>query len=77
MFLKYVSDAFDERRGQIHAELEADGLNEEQIAQLIDDVDEYTGRGVFWVSAAGPLDLPGRERQGPSRRTAPSRKSIG
>ena len=50
VFLKYVSDAFEERRGQIKAELEADGLNEEQIAQLIDDVDEYTGRGVFWVS---------------------------
>ena len=54
VFLKYVSDAFDERRGQIQAELEADGLNEEQIAQLIDDVDEYTGRGVFWVLASGP-----------------------
>jgi type I restriction enzyme M protein len=50
VFLKYVSDAFEERRGKIQAELEADGLNEEQIAQLIDDVDEYTGRGVFWVS---------------------------
>lgn len=50
VFLKYVSDAFEERRGQIQAELEADGLNGEQISQLIDDVDEYTGRGVFWVS---------------------------
>ena len=50
VFLKYVSDAFEERREQIQAELEADGLNEEQIAQLIDDVDEYTGRGVFWVA---------------------------
>lgn len=51
VFLKYVSDAFDEHREQIRAELEADGLNEDQIAQLIDDVDEYTGRGVFWVGA--------------------------
>ncbi|WP_125615973.1 type I restriction-modification system subunit M [Specibacter cremeus] len=49
VFLKYVSDAFDERRGQIRDELAADGLNEEQIGQLIDDLDEYTGRGVFWV----------------------------
>lgn len=49
VFLKYVSDAFDERREQIQAELAADGLSEEQIGQLIDDVDEYTGRGVFWV----------------------------
>ena len=51
VFLKYVSDAFDERREQIRTELEADGLNEDQISQLIDDVDEYTGRGVFWVGA--------------------------
>jgi type I restriction enzyme M protein len=49
VFLKYVSDAFEERRAQIATELEADGLGEEQIAQLIDDVDEYTGHGVFWV----------------------------
>lgn len=51
VFLKYVSDAFDERREQIRAELVADGYDEEQIAALIDDTDEYTGRGVFWVPA--------------------------
>ncbi|RAN76138.1 restriction endonuclease subunit M [Bacillus sp. SRB_336] len=51
VFLKYVSDAFDERREQIRAELTTDGLNDEQIGQLIDDTDEYTGRGVFWVPA--------------------------
>ena len=51
VFLKYVSDAFDERRGQIHAELAADGYDDGQIAELIDDTDEYTGRGVFWVPA--------------------------
>ncbi|GAA3773845.1 class I SAM-dependent DNA methyltransferase [Microbacterium kribbense] len=49
VFLKYASDAFDERRGQIRAELTADGYDADQIAELIDDVDEYTGRGVFWV----------------------------
>lgn len=49
VFLKYVSDAFEERRAQIATELEADGLGEDQIAQLIDDTDEYTGHGVFWV----------------------------
>ncbi|WP_018773322.1 class I SAM-dependent DNA methyltransferase [Arthrobacter sp. 131MFCol6.1] len=77
VFLKYVSDAFEERRGQIQAELEADGLNEEQIAQLIDDVDEYTGRGVFWVSerarwahlAENAKGLPGMDGEQP--------KSIG
>lgn len=49
VFLKYVSDAFDERRRQIRDELAADGMGEDQIEQLIDDVDEYTGHGVFWV----------------------------
>lgn len=49
VFLKYVSDAFDERRAGIRAELSADGYDDEQIADLIDDTDEYTGGGVFWV----------------------------
>lgn len=49
VFLKYVSDAFEERRERIRTELLADGLDDEQVAQLVDDVDEYTGSGVFWV----------------------------
>ena len=50
IFLKYVSDAFEERRGQIEAELRADGeYDDEQIEALLDDVDEYTGAGVFWI----------------------------
>ena len=51
VFLKYVSDAFSERRAQLAEELAADGMSEDQVAQLIDDTDEYTGRGVFWVPA--------------------------
>jgi len=51
VFLKYVSDAFDERRGQIQTELESEGMDEDQIAGLIDDYDEYTGRGVFFIPA--------------------------
>ncbi len=49
VFLKYVSDAFDERREQIRAELTADGWDEAQIAGQLGDTDEYTGHGVFWV----------------------------
>lgn len=49
VFLKYVSDAFTERRTQLREELANDGMTEEQISQLIDDVDEFTGHGVFWV----------------------------
>ena len=51
VFLKYVSDAFEERRLTLRAELEADGLDENQIGQLINDLDEYIGHGVFWVPA--------------------------
>jgi len=50
VFLKYVSDAFDERRIQIHDELAADGWDESKIAGQLDDIDEYTGNGVFWVN---------------------------
>ncbi|MDQ1060761.1 type I restriction enzyme M protein [Arthrobacter globiformis] len=77
VFLKYVSDAFDERRGQIQAELEADGLNEEQIAQLIDDVDEYTGRGVFWVSERARWSYLAENAKGLPAMNGAAPKSIG
>jgi type I restriction enzyme M protein len=77
VFLKYVSDAFEERRGQIVAELEADGLNEDQIAQLIDDVDEYTGRGVFWVPARARWEYLAANGKGLAAATGEAPKSIG
>jgi len=47
VFLKYVSDAYDERREGIRADLTAEGYDEEQIADLIDNPEEYQGvRGV-------------------------------
>ena len=49
VFLKYVSDAFEERRDQIRADLAAEGYREDQIEGLLDERDEYTGNGVFWV----------------------------
>lgn len=49
VFLKYVSDAFDERREQIRTDLAADGYRDDQIEGLLNDRDEYTGHGVFWV----------------------------
>jgi type I restriction enzyme M protein len=49
VFLKYVSDAYDERREGIQAELAAEGYDEEQISELIDDPEEYQGYGVFVV----------------------------
>lgn len=77
VFLKYVSDAFEERRGQIQAELEADGLNEEQIAQLIDDVDEYSGRGVFWVSERARWTYLAENAKGLPAMDGEQGKSIG
>jgi type I restriction enzyme M protein len=49
VFLKYASDAFTERRVQIADELAAAGMDEDKIPQFLDDVDEYTGHGVFFV----------------------------
>ncbi|MDV7173440.1 class I SAM-dependent DNA methyltransferase [Gordonia amicalis] len=49
VFLKYVSDAYDERREEIRNELIADGFDESQIADVIDDAGEYQGAGVFVV----------------------------
>ncbi|MFZ2526519.1 MAG: class I SAM-dependent DNA methyltransferase [Rhodococcus sp. (in: high G+C Gram-positive bacteria)] len=48
VFLKYVSDAFEERRDTIRAELA--GEEETYIAETLEDVDEYVGNGVFWVA---------------------------
>lgn len=49
IFLKYVSDAFDERRSELAAELADDGITEERMDDFLEDRDEYTGAHVFWV----------------------------
>ncbi|MGV0993776.1 MAG: type I restriction-modification system subunit M [Mycobacterium sp.] len=49
VFLKYVSDAYDERRESLRAELETEGMDADQIDNLIDDPEEYQGYGVFVV----------------------------
>ncbi|MDQ0613479.1 type I restriction enzyme M protein [Microbacterium sp. W4I4] len=77
VFLKYVSDAFDERRGQIRAELSADGYDDEQIAELIDDTDEYTGRGVFWVPANARWSYLAENAKGLGPAMGEAEKSIG
>jgi type I restriction enzyme M protein len=56
VFLKYVSDAFTERRDQIRAELVADEMPAGRIEQFLDDKDEYTGQGVFWVPEGARWD---------------------
>ncbi|MFD5423972.1 type I restriction-modification system subunit M [Streptomyces sp. NPDC127084] len=49
IFLKYVSDAFEERRNELAKELAEDGISEDRIGDFLEDRDEYTGAHVFWV----------------------------
>jgi type I restriction enzyme M protein len=49
VFLKYVSDAFDERRAAIAEELQHQGMNSEQVAEFVEDPNEYIAGRVFWV----------------------------
>jgi type I restriction enzyme M protein len=54
IFLKYISDAFEERRSQLEEET-ADPTNElyeidpEDRIQVLEDRDEYVSENVFWV----------------------------
>jgi len=49
IFLKYIDDAFSERREKLAADLEFDGITGEAAEVLLESRDEYTAEGVFWV----------------------------
>lgn len=49
VFLKYISDRFTERRTALETELKSDGLDGEDIANFLEDRDEYASHNVFWV----------------------------
>ncbi|MGI8612933.1 MAG: type I restriction-modification system subunit M N-terminal domain-containing protein, partial [Nocardioidaceae bacterium] len=49
VFLKYVEDAFEERRAVLRDELSADDIGGEPAEELLESRDEYTAEGVFWV----------------------------
>lgn len=54
VFLKYISDRFEERRAAIEAALSDPDSNdfipnESRRAQFLEDRDEYTSHNVFWV----------------------------
>ncbi len=49
IFLKYIDDAFVERRAQLTSELAAAGLDESAADELLESRDEYVAEGVFWV----------------------------
>ncbi|MEU7640804.1 class I SAM-dependent DNA methyltransferase [Streptomyces sp. NPDC039016] len=49
IFLKYVTDVFDERRNELANELAELNLSEDQIGDVLEDRVKYTGAQVFWV----------------------------
>ena len=49
VFLKYISDRFDERRAAIVGELTAVGIPADRHGEFIEDRDEYASHNVFWV----------------------------
>ncbi|MBK8732626.1 MAG: type I restriction-modification system subunit M [Actinomycetales bacterium] len=77
VFLKYVSDAYDERRAQIDAGLRAEGMDDDQIAMLIDDPEEYHGYGVFVVPPRARWSYLATHAKGLPASMGRSAKSIG
>lgn len=77
VFLKYVSDAFDAATTEIEAELRAEGYDAEQIEQLSGDMDDYRGRGVFWVPATARWDHLARHSKGLPDSESNGPKSVG
>lgn len=49
VFLKYISDRFEERRESLNAELVADGIKPDRVITFLEDRDEYSSHNVFWV----------------------------
>lgn len=49
IFLKYISDSFEERRTEVTEELKKEEYSEEEIKEELEDRDYYTASNVFWV----------------------------
>jgi type I restriction enzyme M protein len=49
VFLKYVSDAFTERRDTLVLELQDQNFSKSDTARLLDSRDEYMAEGIFWL----------------------------
>ena len=56
VFLKYVSDAFTERRAEIEQEIAKEGISGPRASRFLEDTDEYVGSGVFWVPPTARWD---------------------
>lgn len=77
VFLKYVSDAYEERRELIREELAAEGMDQEQIEDLIDDPEEYQGYGVFVVPPAARWTYLAENAKGKPATTTEKEKNVG
>jgi len=49
LFLKYISDAFEDRRTALATELQAEDIVGTEATTLLESRDEYTAENVFWV----------------------------
>ncbi|KOV24894.1 restriction endonuclease subunit M [Streptomyces sp. XY431] len=56
VFLKYVSDAFAERRAELAADPELAEIPEHRRAAFLEEKDEYTEKNVFWVPPTARWD---------------------
>lgn len=76
VFLKYVSDAYDERREVLRTELGGDNVDPVQLEMDLDDPDEYQGYGVFLVPDTAHWDYLSKYAKGRNE-AGQSPKSIG
>lgn len=77
VFLKYVSDAYEERRATIRTELAEQGYDEDQVADLIDEPEEYQGYGVFVVPPRARWEWLAEHAKGLSASTDEAEKNVG
>lgn len=78
VFLKYVSDAYDERRAAIRADLVAEGgYDDEAIESLLDDPDEYQGYGVFVVPPEARWQFLAEHAKGMPAQDGQQAKTVG
>ncbi|UEJ82926.1 type I restriction-modification system subunit M [Brachybacterium halotolerans subsp. kimchii] len=77
VFLKYVADAFEERREGIRAELSTEGEGEEAIADALEDIDEYAGHNVFWVAPEARWSFIAEHAKGIPASSTQDARSVG
>lgn len=75
VFLKYVSDAFEERRDALREELS--GEDEAFLAETLEDVDEYLSEGVFWVAPEARWSYIAANAKGIEATQSENYKSVG